>query len=91
MTTIVDNVELEQYIKELNSLHSEWTNYKKTPLNQGENSGGTVTEIIEMTESLQSMQEAFVLLLANTLSYMRQRKESVEIKDEEAKTYIEAS
>lgn len=89
MATRIDQEKLEQYIGELNSLQSEWNGYKKTPSEQGENGGGTVTEIVEMTESLQSMQAAFVQLLTNTLSYMRQRKTSVEAKDMEAATKIQ--
>ena len=89
METKIDHEKLEQYIGELNSLQSEWNNYKKTPLEQGENGGGTVTGIVEMAAALQSMQGAFEQLLANTLSYMRQRNISVKDKDLEAVTKIQ--
>ena len=45
--------------------------------------------MVELTKSLQDMQNAFVSLVANTLSYMRQRKASVETKDAEAATKIQ--
>lgn len=88
MATRIDQDKLEQYIGELNSLQLKWSSYKKTPSDQGENGGGAVTEMVEMTESLQNMQDAFIQLLTNTLSYMRQRKKSVEAKDAEAATKI---
>lgn len=89
MTTKIDNEKLEQYIVELNSLHTEWANYKKNPVEQGDNGGGAITQMVEITKSLQDMQNAFVLLVANTLSYMRQRKVSVETKDAEAVANIQ--
>lgn len=84
MATKIDNEKLDQYIGELNSLHTEWVNYNKNPMNQGDNGGGSITQMVELTKSLQDMQNAFVLLVENTLSYMKQRKASVETKDAEA-------
>lgn len=37
MATKIDNEKLDQYIGELNSLHTEWVNYKKNPVDQGDN------------------------------------------------------
>lgn len=73
MATKIDNEKLDQYIGELNSLHTEWVNYKKNPVDQGDNGGGTIAQMVELTKSLQDIQNAFVTLVANTLSYMRQR------------------
>lgn len=89
MATKIDNEKLDQYIGELNSLHTEWGNYKKNPIDQGDNGGGAITQMVELTKSLQDMQNAFVSLVANTLSYMRQRKASVETKDAEAVANIQ--
>ena len=89
MATKIDNEKLDQYIGELNSLYTEWGNYKKNPVDQGDNGGGSITQMVELTKSLQDMQNAFVLLVANTLSYMRQRKASVETKDAEAVANIQ--
>lgn len=89
MAIKIDVEKLEQYIGELNSLHTEWMNYKKKPVDQGDNGGGTVTQMVELTKSLQDMQNAFELLLANTLSYMRQRKTSIETKDAVAAAKIQ--
>ena len=89
METKIDNEKLEQYIGELNSLHTEWVNYKKNPVDQGDNGGGTIAQMVELTKSLQDIQNAFVTLVANTLSYMRQRKSSVENKDAEATATIQ--
>jgi hypothetical protein len=54
-------------------------------VDQGDNGGGTIAQMVELTKSLQDIQNAFVTLVANTLSYMRQRKSSVETKDAEAR------
>lgn len=89
MATKIDNEKLDQYIGELNSLHTEWVNYKKNPVDQGDNGGGTIAQMVELTKSLQDIQNAFVTLVANTLSYMRQRKSSVENKDAEATATIQ--
>ena len=89
MAIKIDNEKLEQYIEQLNSLHTEWENYKKNPVEQGDNGGGSITQMVELTTSLQNMQNALVLLLANTVSYMTQRKTSVETKDAEAAATIQ--
>lgn len=89
MATKIDVEKLEQCIGELNSLHTEWVNYKKNPVDQGDNGGGSVTQMVELTKSLQNMQNAFELLLANTLSYMRQRKMSIDTKDADATAKIQ--
>ncbi|MEE1057340.1 MAG: hypothetical protein UH239_08855 [Acutalibacteraceae bacterium] len=89
MTTKIDNEKLEQYIGELNTLHTSWSNNQTSPVDQGENGGGTITEMMELSKSLEDMQNVFVLLVSNTLSYMRQRKASVETKDAEAVANIQ--
>ena len=89
MTTKVDNEKLDQYIGELKGLHAEWMNYKRTPLDQGDCGGKTIAEMVELTKTLQTMQDAFVSLVANTTSYMKQRQESVETKDEAAVSKIQ--
>ena len=60
MATKIDNEKLDQYIGELNSLHTEWVNYKKNPVDQGDNGGGTIAQMVELTKSLQDIQNAFV-------------------------------
>lgn len=56
MATKIDNEKLDQYIGELNSLHTEWVNYKKNPVDQGDNGGGTIAQMVELTKSLQDIQ-----------------------------------
>ena len=46
MATKIDNEKLDQYIGELNSLHTEWVNYKKNPVDQGDNGGGTIAQMV---------------------------------------------
>ncbi len=89
MATKIDNEKLDQYIGELNSLYVGWGNYKKNSIEQGDNGGGSITQMVKLTKSLQDMQNAFVSLVGNTLSYMRQRKASVETKDAEATANIQ--
>ena len=55
MATKIDNEKLDQYIGELNSLHTECVNYKKNPVDQGDNGGGTIAQMVELTKSLQDM------------------------------------
>lgn len=88
MATKVDNEKLGQHIDELNSLYKQWSNYKKKPEDYGDNGGGTITQMVELTKSLQDIQNSFVKLLSNTISYMKQRKSSVETKDAKATAKI---
>lgn len=84
MATKIDNEKLDQYIGELNGLYTKWVNYKKNPVDQGDNGGASIAQMVELTTSIQNMQNAFVTLMAKTLSYMSQRKSSVETKDANA-------
>ena len=69
MTNIIDTEKLGSHIVELKNLYTEWSAKKVT------------IQIEEMGNQYQKMQEAFVLLLENTISYMEQRKSSVETKE----------
>lgn len=81
MVNKTDSVKLEQHIGELNSLYSEWSGYSKKAEDLGDNSGRAVNHMIEISKSLQLLQDGFVSLLGNTISYMTQRKDSVENKE----------
>lgn len=81
MTNVIDTEKLGSYIVELKNLHTEWSAKKVTILDVGECGGSTIIQIEEMGKQYQKMQEAFVLLLENTISYMEQRKSSVETKE----------
>ena len=81
MTNVIDTEKLGSYIVELKNLHKEWSAKKVTIPDVGECGGSTIIQIEEMGKQYQKMQEAFVLLLENTISYMEQRKSSVETKE----------
>ena len=81
MTNVIDTEKLGSYIVELKNLHTEWSAKKDTIPDVGECGGSTIIQIEEMGKQYQKMQEAFVLLLENTISYMEQRKSSVETKE----------
>ena len=80
MTNVIDTEKLGSYIVELKNLHTEWAKNVVMP-DVGECGGSTIIQIEEMGKQYQKMQEAFVLLLENTISYMEQRKSSVETKE----------
>lgn len=84
MKTVYNIHELEKYITELESLHSEWSTYAVTNAENSNSGGAVVDEIENIKASLQMVQNAFVELLKNTVSYMEERKESVETKEDQA-------
>lgn len=88
MENKIDTEKLQQHIGELNSLYSEWSGYTKKVEDIGNNSGRAVSQMTEITKSLQALQEGFVSLLNNTISYMSQRKESIDTKENEAKEKV---
>ena len=87
MTNIIDTEKLGSHIVEMKNLYTEWSAKKVTIPDVGECGGSTIIQIEEMgsvseiKRQYQKMQEAFVLLLENTISYMEQRKSSVETKE----------
>ena len=81
MTNIIDTEKLGSHIVEMKNLYTEWSAKKVTIPDVGEWGGSTIIQIEEMGNQYQKMQEAFVLLLENTISYMEQRKSSVETKE----------
>ncbi len=84
MKTEYNIEELEKYISELDALHSKWNSYTATKADNSNSGGLVVDEIENMKASLQLVQIGFVELLKNTVSYMGERKESVETKEDQA-------
>ena len=78
MTNVIDTEKLGSYIVELKNLHTEWAAKNIVMPDVGECGGSTIIQIEEMGKQYQKMQ---VLLLENTISYMEQRKSSVETKE----------
>lgn len=70
MTNVIDTEKLGSYIVELKNLHTEWAVKNVVMPDVGECGGSTIIQIEEMGKQYQKMQEAFVLLLENTISYM---------------------
>lgn len=84
MINKIDTGNLEKQINLLEGLRKDWMNRKVKLPDIGNCGGGTVEQLGETTTALQAMQDSFVLLVDNTIAYMRQRKESVEVKEEKA-------
>lgn len=55
-----------------------------TAVDIGECGGSTIIQIEEMGNMFQRMQDAYVTLLAQTISYMTNRKESLDTKESNA-------
>ena len=85
MATTVTNTEaLGNKISELQTLHDTWADKTYTAVDIGECGGSTIIQIEEMGNMFQRMQDAYVTLLAQTISYMTNRKESLDTKESNA-------
>ena len=85
MAATVTNTEaLGNKISELQTLHDTWTDKTYTAVDIGECGGSTIIQIEEMGNMFQRMQDAYVTLLAQTISYMTNRKESLDTKESNA-------
>ncbi len=84
MVTKIDTQKLGEHIGELNTLYQKWSNYEKVVNTVGDNGGATVIQMEALTKSLHAVQDGLNVLLKNTMSYMQQRKDSVETKEKEA-------
>lgn len=82
--TVIDPEALGTQITALETLYNTWADTVETPPDAGECGGSTIIHMEAMGKMFQEMQDAFVLLLGNTLSYMKNRKESVETKEADA-------
>ena len=80
----IDPDVLQTQIEALEKLQTQWGNTVETAPDVGECGGSTIIQIEEMGNMFQRMQEAYVLLLNNTISYMKNRKASVETKEASA-------
>lgn len=78
---LTDTELLENRIQELQTLHDTWADKTYTPTDIGENGGSTIIQIEEMGNMFQRMQDAFVLLTQQTISYMTNRKDSIDTKE----------
>ena len=85
MATTVTNTEaLGNKFSELQTLHDTWADKTYTAVDIGECGGSTIIQIEEMGNMFQRMQDAYVTLLAQTISYMTNRKESLDTKESNA-------
>lgn len=85
MAATVTNTEaLGNKISELQTLHDTWADKTYTAVDIGECGGNTIIQIEEMGNMFQRMQDAYVTLLAQTISYMTNRKESLDTKESNA-------
>ena len=82
--TIIDSEALGLQITQLESLYNTWLDTSESAPDAGACGGSTIIAIEEMGNMFQRMQDSFVLLLNNTLSYMKGRKESIDTKENQA-------
>lgn len=85
----IDPDVLQSHIEELEKLQTQWENTVETAPDVGECGGSTIIQIEEMGNMFQRMQDAYVLLLKNTISYMKNRKDSVETKETSATNKVQ--
>lgn len=90
-STVIDVEALGTQITKLETLYNSWVDKSETAPDVGECGGSTIIQIEAMTEMFQNMQDAFVLLMNNTLLYMTNRKESIETKEDKATNKVESS
>ena len=84
MATKIDTAKLEEKILSLKALQKEWKNVTDKTIDQGDNCGLCIVEILNVKNTLENMQSSFVTLIDNTILYMEQRKASVDTKEEMA-------
>lgn len=84
----IDIEQLNSYIQELNTIKKEASFEYKRTVELGECSGRTVTQVENMLVEYQNLQDAFVTLVENTISYMTNRKSSVENMENVAETTV---
>lgn len=88
--TVVDTKALGDYIASLTALKKEVAGLPRIWPAVGDNGGNTVVQLVEMEKKLDEIQEAMAELIGNTVSYLTQRKESVEQKDAAAAADVSA-
>lgn len=79
--TVIDSEALGLQITQLESLYNTWLDTSEAAPDVGACGGSTIIAIEEMGNMFQRMQDSFMLLLNNTLSYMKGRKSSIDTKE----------
>ena len=82
--TVIDSEALGLQITQLESLYNTWLDTSEAAPDVGACGGSTIIAIEEMGNMFQRMQDSFMLLLNNTLSYMKGRKSSIDTKENNA-------
>ena len=82
--TVIDSEALGLQITLLESLYNTWLDTSEAAPDVGACGGSTIIAIEEIGNMFQRMQDSFVLLLNNTLSYMKGRKSSIDTKENNA-------
>lgn len=82
--TVIDSEALGLQITQLESLYNTWLDTSEAVPDVGACGGSTIIAIEEIGNMFQRMQDSFVLLLNNTLSYMKGRKSSIDTKENNA-------
>lgn len=82
--TVIDSEALGLQITQLESLYNTWLDTSEAAPDVVACGGSTIIAIEEIGNMFQRMQDSFVLLLNNTLSYMKGRKSSIDTKENNA-------
>lgn len=77
MINEINMAELETQIKALNSLKREINEYQQKIPAVDTNTGGVVSELEEIKETMQQIQDELLLLVTNTVSYFEKRKNAI--------------
>ena len=82
--TVIDSEALGLQITQLESLYNTWLDTSEAAPDVVACGGSTIIAIEEMGNMFQRMQDSFVLLLNNTLSFMKGRKSYIDTKENNA-------
>lgn len=88
--TVVDTKALGDCIGSLAALKNEVSGLARNWPAVGDNGGDTVIQLVEMEKKLDEIQAAMTELIGNTVSYLTQRKESIEQKEAKAAADVSA-
>lgn len=84
MENKVDLDKLELNINDLTSLKNHWSGKTQISNAAGKNSGAAVSQFIDIEKTVQDLQNEFITLIGNTVTYMQQRKNSIQSKENTA-------
>lgn len=81
MVTKIDTDKLAEHIEALKNLNQSWQSTTYKSIDKDDNCGATVEALVSTNDSLDKMKTSFISLMKNTISYLEQRKDSIDSKE----------